>query len=302
MKYTLTAAALLLCLALGTGIGFYMGKNQSAEYTAADEGTPDPEQGPGPAHKHPEHSGRRIPDKKRAKQLPMDIAPLKALAAKQDPESVQKAVALHRAEELSSRIVIEMQARSNPRLKAALAEKIKQDLASDDSGKQARAVRSAVRLKLFDDTFTSKIRPLLKHSNFNVRLQALSFCGWAQDRDAFPDVFTILKTSDSEKLLVNAFNCMAVIGKTKGRKLAPVCAEKLTSGSRSVRRACLSSLFHIKGSLNSSEVRTRVRVLSETDPYCIERDREGDNRYPLRELAKELLKLHGQEGGATLVH
>ena len=142
-----------------------------------------------------------------------------------------------------------------------------------------------------DDSFKAKVRPLIKDENPEVQSQALSYCGWSQDKEAFSNVLDILKTSEKEKVLVGGLNCMSVIGKGKEADLTPVIAEKLKSESPRVRRASISALFHLRDCLTTdgSSVKTRVMIISETDPYSMETNK--GKRYPLRDLAKELLAL-----------
>jgi len=233
---------------------------------------------------------RDISSKKISSKLPMDIAPLKELASKKDPESVKKTIDIHGKGEISTRTVIEMEARNNPALKAGLSREISEALSSDDTNRKALAIQSAIRLKQFDEPYRGKIRQLIKDKDPEVASRALAFCGWSRDTDAFENVLDILKESRSEKLNISGLACMSVIGKGRETELSQVMAEKLASKSPNVRRACLSALFHLKGCLKDKEVKARVAEISAGDSFSI--DTAKGERYPLRDLAKELLKLH----------
>ena len=113
MKSTLIAIVVVVALGLGIGIGYFMGgKGEEEQTEKADQGTSQSD----PSKKTIPYR-RDISKKNITAKLPMDIGPLKELASKDDPESIQKAIDIHKKGEISTRTVIEMEARNNSALK-----------------------------------------------------------------------------------------------------------------------------------------------------------------------------------------
>ncbi len=223
-----------------------------------------------------------------ASKLPMDTTNLKKLASEDDPSSLQKAMSIYRSGDPANISTIEFASRSNPELNQQIQAEIRKNLSSSKEDIRTQAVRSAIRIRAFDEPFKEQIRPLLSDPSAQVRHEALAYAGWSRDREAFEKVLDRARTSEKEKEVVSSLHCIGSLGSDSPEEAAPVLLKKLQSESPAVRRAALSSAVRIKGILKRDDIREVVEKIAQEDPYRITGN--GKEQYPLREQASRGLE------------